>query len=96
MRVMIVDAINEKLEPRRARIPDRAGRPLDGGRERTPLPLDPDRRSMILTTQTSAYRTDRCWTTLSVFTAQHPDFDFGTLGQLTDLTNSLFLDGAIH
>ncbi len=56
--------------------------------------LDPDRRSMILTTPDIGIPDPAVLRELSVLAAQHPDFKFEALGQIPDLTNSLFLDGA--
>lgn len=96
MRVMIVDPINEHLDDDAPGSPIERAVRLMGDASALRYQLDPDRRSMLLTTPDIGVPDPEVLSELAVFTAQHPDFDFGTLGQVTELTNSLFIDGAIH
>ena len=96
MRVMIVDDITEQLESDAPGSPIERAVRLMGDASAIRYQLDPDRRSMILTTPDIGVPDAAVLAELATFAAQHPDFDFGTLGQVTDLTNSLFLDGDVH
>lgn len=94
MRMMVVDPITELLEPTAAGSPIERAVRLMADTSALRYQLDPDRRSMILTTPDLGVPDADVLRELSVFVTEHPHFEFAPIGQLPDLTNSMFLDGA--
>ncbi len=93
MRVMVIDPITELLDS------DGGGNPIEravrlmADASALRYQLDPDRRSLILTTPDIGIPDPQVLAELSLLVAQHPDFTFRTVGEIPDNTNSVFNGG---
>jgi hypothetical protein len=93
MRMMVVDPIVELLEDGADGSPIERAVRLMADVSALRYQLDPDRRSLILTTPDIGIPDPAVLAELSRLAAQHPDVTFQTVGQIPDLTNSLFNGG---
>ena len=93
MRMMVVDPIVELLAPDADGSPIERAVRLMADASALRYQLDPDRRSLILTTPDIGIPDPEVLAELSKFSAQYPDVSFQTVGQIPEVTNSLFNGG---
>ena len=93
IRIMTVDPITSLLQPDAPGTPIERAVRLMADASALRYQFDPDRRSMILTTPDIGVPDPAVLHELAGLAAQHPDFVFDSIGQVPELTNSLFLDG---
>ncbi|MDW3215388.1 MAG: DUF6049 family protein [Ilumatobacteraceae bacterium] len=93
MRMMVVDPIVELLDPDAEGSPIERAVHLMADASALRYQLDPDRRSLILTTPDIGIPDPAVLGELSLLAAQHPAITFQTVGQIPDLTNTLFNGG---
>lgn len=93
MRMMVVDPIGELLEADAAGSPIERAVRLMADASALRYQLDPDRRSLILSTPDIGIPDPEVLAELSRLAAQYADVSFQTVGQIPDVTNSLFDGG---
>ena len=95
IRMIVVDPITELLEPglRPGSSPAEAAVRLIASTSAMRYQLNPDLRSMLLTTADLTAPDPAVLAHLEQFVAEHPDYSFQPLDRIADITNQFFVEG---